>query len=82
MIELEQEIIEKFRQLTPESRERVLSSLQEEVASKQLSLAEWFAQVETVRITFNSATAREQMPSASELVNEVREEHDADILFG
>jgi hypothetical protein len=75
MITLEQEIIEKFRQLTPESRERVLSSLQEEVASKQLSLAEWLAQADAVRITLRSDI------SASELVNEVREERDADILI-
>jgi hypothetical protein len=74
MITLEQEIIEKFRQLTPESRERVLSSLQEEVASKQVSLVEWLAQADAVRITLRSDV------SASELVNEAREERDADIL--
>jgi hypothetical protein len=79
MITLEQEIIEKFRQLTPESQERVLSSLQEETAIQQLSLTAWIAQAETIRLAWNST---EYTPSANELVNEAREERDADILRG
>jgi hypothetical protein len=74
MMVLEQEIIEKFRQLAPESRMRVLVSLQEEIISNHLSLAEWLTQVDAVRFTLERAV------SASDLVNEVREERDADIL--
>jgi len=48
---LEKEIIEKFRQLTPENRLHVLSTLQEEVASQQISLAAWLAEADQVRLT-------------------------------
>jgi hypothetical protein len=82
MIELEQEIIEKFRQLTPESRERILSSLHEEAALSELSLAEWLTQAETIRAKWQSDITHKHMPSVSELVNEAREERDADILHG
>lgn len=76
---LEEEIIHKFRQLTPEDRVRMLFTLQEEVTSQQLTLAEWLAEAETVRITLNS-DASGRVPTASELINEAREERDADIL--
>jgi hypothetical protein len=79
MSALEKEIIEKFRQLAPESRVRVLTTLQEEVASHQVSLAAWLAEAEAARITLRP-DASGHVPSASELVNEAREERDAAIL--
>ena len=76
---LEQEIIEKFRQLAPESRARMLSSLQAEVLAHPMKLKAWLAEADTVRLTLQPDT-NGHVPSASELVNEAREEHDADIL--
>jgi hypothetical protein len=79
MSALEKEIIEKFRQLAPETRLRVLSTLQAEVTSQQMSLAAWLAEAEAVRLTLRP-DASGHVPTASELVNEAREERDADIL--
>jgi hypothetical protein len=76
---LEKEILEKFRQLAPESRVRMLSTLQDELTSRQVSLKAWLAEAEQVRISL-SPDASGHIPSASELVNEAREERDADIL--
>jgi hypothetical protein len=79
MSALEKEIIEKFRQLAPESRARMLSTLQEELTLPHISLKAWLAEAEQVRISL-SPDASGRVPSASELVNEAREERDADIL--
>ncbi len=79
MSALEKEIIEKFRQLAPENRVQVLSLLQEEVASQQINLSAWLAETDRVRLTLRP-DARGYIPSASELINEAREERDADIL--
>lgn len=79
MTTLEMEIIERFRQLPPESRVRLLSTLQAELASQQISLAEWLAETETVRVTLRADNGG-RVPTAAELVNEAREERDADIL--
>ncbi|MBL8164062.1 MAG: hypothetical protein JNJ61_18890 [Anaerolineae bacterium] len=75
MSALEQEIIEKFRQLAPENRARILSLLQDEVTAPQISLAEWLAKAEAVRFTLSPDTSG-HIPTASELVNEAREERD------
>ncbi|MBZ0294825.1 MAG: hypothetical protein K8L99_19840 [Anaerolineae bacterium] len=76
---LEREIIEKFRLLKPEDRVRVLYTLQEELAADQLNLSDWLQQVDTVQITLRPDESGDA-PFASELVNEAREERDADIL--
>jgi hypothetical protein len=79
MSALEKEIIEKFRQLAPESRLRMLSTLQAEATSQQVSLAAWLAEAEVVSLILRP-DASGHVPTASELVNEAREERDADIL--
>ena len=79
MSALEEEIIEKFRQLAPESRARLLSTLQAEAAVAQISVKSWLAEAEKVRSALRP-DANEHTPTASELVNEAREERDADIL--
>lgn len=79
MSALEKEIIEKFRQLAPENRLRMLSALQQEVSSQQTSLAAWLDAARNVRITLRP-NADGHVPTASELVNEAREERDADLL--
>lgn len=79
MSALEAEIIEKFRQLAPENRARILSLLQEEVSSQPVSLAAWLAEAEAVRFTLQPDVSG-HVPTASELVNEAREERDADIV--
>jgi hypothetical protein len=81
MSAIEKEIIEKFQQLAPENRVRLLSTLQAEVASSQISVETWLAEAEKVRVTLRP-DADGHVPTASELVNEAREERDADILFG
>lgn len=81
MSALEKEIIEKFRQLSYEKRMQMLSTLQEEVAAQHLSLIAWLEETEAVRLVL-PPDATGHVPSASELVNEVREERDADILRG
>jgi hypothetical protein len=53
--------------------------LQEEVSSQQVSLITWLAEAEAVRINLRPDTS-EHVPSTSELLNEAREERDADIL--
>lgn len=79
MSALEDEIIRKFRQLAPEKRAAILSTLQEEMSSQQMSLAAWLAETETIRFTLRP-DANGHVPTASELVNEAREERDADII--
>lgn len=79
MSALEQEIIEKFRQLAPENRLRMLSALQQEVTSGQMSLAAWLDAARATRVTLRP-DAEGHIPSASELMNEAREERDADLL--
>ncbi len=79
MSALEQEIIEKFRQLAPENRLRMLSTLQQEVTSGQVTLAAWLDAARAARITLRP-DAEGHIPTASELVNEAREERDADLL--
>ena len=45
----------------------------------QMSLSEWLAEAEAARITLRPDT-HGHVPSASDLVNEVRDERDAQIL--
>ena len=79
MSALEDEIIEKFRQLSPENRVRMLSTLQAEISSQQMSLSEWLVEAEAVRLTLRP-DASGHVPSVSDLVNEAREERDVDII--
>ena len=79
MTVLEQEIIEKFKRLTPERRARVLSTLHDETTTEQMSLAEWLERVEAVRFHLRNDVG-EQPPSSADFVNDVREERDADLL--
>jgi hypothetical protein len=75
MSALEKEIIETFCQLAPEMRLRTVSTLQQEVSSRQVSLAA----ARAARITLRP-DAEGHIPTASELLNEAREERDADLL--
>lgn len=79
MSALEQEIIDKFRQLAPEDRIRLLSTLHAEAHTVATSITAWLAEAEQVRITLHPDSTG-HVPSASELVNEAREERDADLL--
>ena len=63
---LEEEIIERFRQLAPENRVRILSTLQEEVLAEHLSLAAWLAEAEMVQIVLRP-DASGYTPTASAL---------------
>jgi hypothetical protein len=74
MSALEQEIIEKFRQLDDTSKRRVLDSLASDLQDT-FDYEGWWAEVAAARIS----TAG-HVPAASDLVNEVREERDANLL--
>lgn len=80
---LEQEIIEKFRRLDPDARKRVREVIDQEAdlehQTVRFDFEAWWAAVEAARITL-PPDASGRTPSASDLVNEVREERDADIL--
>lgn len=85
MSTLEHEVIEKFRLLDRDAKKRVLEVIEQEVDAEEQEFGSsfnfdaWLAQVEISQITLKP-DANGHVPSASELVNEVREEHDADIL--
>ena len=79
MSALEKEIIEKFRQLAPENQERLLSTLQAEAASSRIHIKEWLEEAKKVRVVLRP-DANGHVPTATELVNEAREERNADIL--
>lgn len=82
MDSLEQEIIEKFQQLDSDAQARVRDFIQHTTIihpKPPFDAEAWFAQMEEIRaqIAFNKT---KPMPSAVDLVNEVREERDAEIL--
>lgn len=85
MSTLEREIIEKFRQLQPDAKQRVLALIERETQGGQGQLAAvfdydaWWAEVEAAQVRLRP-DASGHIPTASELVNEVREERNADIL--
>jgi hypothetical protein len=72
---LEKEIIEKFRQLKTDAQRRLLRTLADDVQSS-FDWDAWWKEIESVQFT----PSLEQAPSASDLINEAREERDADIL--
>lgn len=82
---LEHEVIEKFRQLDDAAKKRVReviareAEIPSESSTSTFDFDSWWARVEAARITL-SPDESEQIPTASDLVNEVREERDADIL--
>ena len=78
---LEQEIIEKFRLLDSDAQKRVraLIGRETETESAAFDYDAWWAEVEALNITLRP-DADGHVPTASELVNEVREERDAEIL--
>lgn len=76
---LEEEIIAKFHQLTLEGRRRVLATLQAEMSPAQKRVMEWLKEAEAVSVTLRP-DAEGRVPSASDLVNETREERDAELL--
>lgn len=78
---LEREVIEKFRQLDEDARKRVRALIERESDAQpaKFDFDAWWAQVEAARITLRP-DASGRIPTASDLVNEVREERDADIL--
>lgn len=79
MSTLEREIIDRFRRLSPDRQARVLSTLQDEARAEHMTLDAWLAETETVRLNLRP-DASGYVPSASDLVNEAREERDANIL--
>ena len=83
MSTLEREVIEKFYQLDKDAQKRVRDIIaQEPVESANRSTFDydaWFAEVEALQIELRP-DASGRVPSASDLVNEVREERDAEIL--
>ena len=86
MSALEKEIIEKFHQLQPAAKQRVLALIEQEVAEEAgqadaaaFDYALWFREVEAIRLTLRP-DASGHSPTASELVNEAREERDAELL--
>jgi hypothetical protein len=80
---LEREIIEKFRQLEPAGQARVLSVLQTETQAREeaepFDREKFLAELDEVAIELQP-DASGRVPSVAEMVNEVREERDADIL--
>ena len=85
MSELEHEIIEKFHQLDRDAQKRVRRLIDQEIeAVEQIDPSSfdydlWLAEIDAIRITLRP-DASGRVPSASELVNEAREERDAEIL--
>jgi hypothetical protein len=81
MSTLEREVIEKFRQLDEDARKRVRALIEREADAQTagFDFDAWWARVEAARITLRP-DASGRTPTASDLVNEVREERDADIL--
>ena len=73
---LEQEIIEKFRQLPPESQARVRTILLNKPQRQKLTLSEWLAEADAIRFTPQPDTDG-RIKTSSEWI---REERDADIL--
>jgi|GEM_PF-733152 len=86
MSTIEYEIIEKFRQLDRQAQQRIFTLIEHELdaqddADNAFDFDIWWAKLEEVRITIKPDD-RGNTPSSSDLVNEVREERDADILRG
>jgi hypothetical protein len=79
MSALEQEIIEKFRQLGPDAKQRILELMKREIQSDELTISQVLAEADNVRITLRP-DANGYTPTAAEMVNEVRGERDADIM--
>ncbi len=85
MSAFESEVIEKFRLLDREAQKRVRDLIEREIDDERqdntssFDYDAWEAEVEAALITL-SPDASGCMPSASDLVNEVREERDADVL--
>ena len=85
MSTLEREVIEKFHQLDKAAQKRVRDLIIQETGSAEqadvsgFDYDAWWAEVETAQITLRPDVGG-CIPTASELVNEVREERDADIL--
>ena len=86
MSALEREIIEKFHQLQPAAKQRIRALIEQEIAAEiqragasAFDYEAWFAEVEAVRVTLRPDTSGRAF-SASDLVNEAREERDAEIL--
>jgi hypothetical protein len=82
MTSLEHEIIEKFQQLDKDAQQRVRALIDRELETTDKAAFDydaWFAEVEAAQISLRP-DASGRTPSASDLVNEVREERDADIL--
>jgi len=82
---LEQEIIDKFHQLDADARRRVRQAIQSDsmaitmkVGIAPFDFATWMAEVEANAIQLHNANG--DVISASDLLNEVREERDDDIL--
>lgn len=83
----EREVIEKFYQLDKDAQARVRAliahseGMSDQPGQKPFDYESWLAQIEAARITLRP-DASGRVPSASDLVNDVREERDADILRG
>lgn len=76
---LERQIIEMFRHLSADSQATVLDALRDVASSAPVTLAAWLRETRDVRFRAHPDLSG-QVPSASQLVNEAREDRDADLL--
>lgn len=83
MSTLEREVVEKFRLLDKAARKRVRELIEHEIEAESqttpFDFDSWWTDVEAARITLHPNDSG-RIPTASDLVNEAREERDADIL--
>lgn len=70
---LEQEIIEKFRQLKPDARQRVLQTLQE-TDQPAFDYETWWAEVEVLQAGIRERIGNTGTVGALALLDELREE--------
>jgi len=76
MSALEQEIIDKFRQLDHSARQRVLATIEREAEPEQVAFdyAAWWAEVDTLQADIRSRIGESGTVGALSLLDELREE--------
>lgn len=86
MTALEQEIIEKFHQLDHAAQQRVRAAITGDTivlapSNHDFDFDAWWAEVKALQFEILQNTTGHRL-TATDLLNEVREERDADILRG
>lgn len=79
MSALEQELIDRIRKLDEERKRQVLIYIQE-IDAPRLTLGEWLHDIETLSQELEAKYGARHFPSATDLINELREERLDDIL--